>query len=249
MAIKRFPDDYSEKITIANADKVCVADSASSDALVYILFSTIKSNIQNINSLTEKTSIANNDELIINDSADSNNPKKVKFSTIDLLPIGSIIPIHPEINVSKAIDTNRWKLCDSTGDSLTITYHDGTTDSITRPDLSDDRFLMGDNVASATTGGNNSNAHTHTTDEDTHNHKWYEAGTGAGIRGRIKVTANQTTGSQLYDSGGNGVDITFDPIDIDCYTVNDTHSHTTDSQSVTENRPKFFSVLYYFRIN
>lgn len=74
---KRFPDDYTEKTSIADNDQYAVADSASSDALVPIKHSTIKSDIQDINALSAKTSIVDADELIINDSADSYAPKKI----------------------------------------------------------------------------------------------------------------------------------------------------------------------------
>jgi len=82
MAVKRFPDDYSEKTSVVDNDQLALADSASSDEFKNVKISTIKSAVRNINEISEKTSIVDADQLMINDSADSNNPKKVLQSTI-----------------------------------------------------------------------------------------------------------------------------------------------------------------------
>ncbi len=66
---------------------------------------------------------------------------------VDPIPIGAIVAIHPEVDFTKALNGNYWKLCDGTTDQ-TLRYQDGTTylgstDNFDIPEISDDRFLMG----------------------------------------------------------------------------------------------------------
>ncbi len=47
-----------------------------------VVYSVMKLDVQDVNSLNEKASIVNNDVLLMNDSAATNAPKKIKNSTI-----------------------------------------------------------------------------------------------------------------------------------------------------------------------
>ena len=77
-----------------------------------------------------------------------------------LIPIGSIIGLHPGTNFTKAINATYYARCDNTGGNVTLTYNDATTDSVSLPDLSDDRFLMG-GTGSGSGGSNTIIDHTH----------------------------------------------------------------------------------------
>ncbi len=81
--------------------------------------------------------------------------------------VGSIIAIMPNINMTKVINDEYWKLCDGTT-GITVTYPDGTTydDGINNfdlPDLTDDRFLMGVSAGVSSGGSNSLSDHKHST--------------------------------------------------------------------------------------
>jgi microcystin-dependent protein len=75
------------------------------------------------------------------------------------VPTGTIVAIHPNTDLDKSLvtDTNGdfyWKICD-TEELVQVTFEDGSKKYITKPNLSDDKFLMG--VSSGvSTGGSNS---------------------------------------------------------------------------------------------
>lgn len=77
--------------TLNNQLAMHVDDGADSDISKWIDYGTLKSDIQDINSLTEKTILVDNDELLINDSEDSNSPKKIKIQSIPIIKTNDII--------------------------------------------------------------------------------------------------------------------------------------------------------------
>lgn len=219
---------------------------------------------EKISELTQATTLNNTDDFVVRRGTAN---RRIAYSAFlqqlekAFSPVGSIIGLHPAINTAKAVDSNYWAACDNSGGNLTVTYPDGTTDTIARPDLSDDRFLMGDNVAVATTGGGNTNSHTHnfahthgTDAQGGHNHWWYDYRGSSGGAFGIAVAGGMAT-NYTFDSAGNLLAVAS-PL-ADAYTDNEAaHTHTTNSQSTsttgapsdTENRPLFFSVKYYMRI-
>jgi hypothetical protein len=152
--------------------------------------------------------------------------------------IGEIIAIHPDTKAAYLPNLFHYSPCDGV-ELLDTTYIDDGNDTNV-PDLTDDRFLMGDTTY--TTGGGNSMAHTHE-----HNHKWLDL-EGPGVSNVRTVTLGDTVNlldkSYMYGSTGSQIDITTDTkVDTDRWTDND-----STASSVTENRPLYFSVLYYMRI-
>lgn len=146
-----------------------------------------------------------------------------------ICPVGGIIGIHPETTLAKAIDLNFFAACDNSGGNITLTYQDGSTQVIARPDLSDDRFLMGDNVTTANSSGSN-----------THNHIWNKEDTSGGsghTNDKIQTTSAATTYQNYgYDSSGVAKSWPTSYLNDDFYTGN------------ADSKPQHFSVLYYIRI-
>jgi hypothetical protein len=151
-----------------------------------------------------------------------------RAATEQIVPVGGIIGVHPETTLAKAIDTDFWEPCDSSGGNITLTYQDGTTQVIARPDLSDDRFLMGDNLTSVNRTGSN-----------THNHIWNNEDTSGGsyTNGKVSFESQATLyDNHGYDSSGNPTAWPTTYLNADAYTGN------------TDSKPRHFSVLYYIRI-
>lgn len=154
-----------------------------------------------------------------------------------LLPIGSIIGLHPGVTIAKAVDTDYWIACDGVG-TCTFTYPDGTTTTgVSVPDLTDNRFLMG-GTSSGTGGSNTIVDHTHDCgDYDTsHTHSYTRYSTyymNPELSGPIdKFIWDHTTSVSTGSGGGN-------------------HSHAIGNGSApgsTDSRPLYFTVLYYMRI-
>lgn len=157
-------------------------------------------------------------------------------------PIGTIIPVHPDTKSAYLPDSEYWAACDGVTDLNTTYFNTGNDTKV--PDLTDDRFLMGDNTYGSA-GSNNLASHTHS-----HNHKWHQVN-------------NSSTASQSYNSGGTLTDISFTVgggsavnailaaqkntggyLDTDYYTATD-----STTSSVVDNKPQYFSVLFYMRIN
>ncbi len=166
-----------------------------------------------------------------------------------IVPVGSIIGIHPSIDPAKALDAVFWAYCDNTGDNLTITYPDGTTTSIARPNLTDSRFLMG-GTALGTGGSNTMLDHKHT-------YSLIAAGqTGGSHRHNVEVEAHaarniSTTPSGTYyphkASGGyqhrtNYVSHTHNASDVSGTIGVNSYPSSTNS------RPLYFTVKFFMRI-
>ncbi len=78
------------------------------------------------------------------------------------VPIGSIIAIHPGVYTSKAIDATHWVLMDNT-DTVDLYYDDGTHNTVTKANLSDEVFLMGGSSYGVVSGSNFLKDHRHST--------------------------------------------------------------------------------------
>ncbi len=144
-------------------------------------------------------------------------------------PVGSIIGIHPDTEAAYLPDLDHWALCDG-NTALDTTYIADTNDANV-PDLTDDRFLMGDTAYG--TGGNNSSSHTHS-----HNHSLNPGGTPNSV--------GPGTGTKLVYGVGGILEIAS--VGATTFPITGTTDSDASGANVTENRPLYFSVLYYIRI-
>ncbi len=191
---------------------------------------------------------------------------------LDMLPpIGSIVGIDPNVNASKALDTNYWEVCDSTGGNITVRYRDGTTDNISRPNLSDSRFLMG-GTATGTGGsntivdhthgcGNQSASHTHS-----HNHAAQNSGNQSSSHKHNLLGRHTFSATGVGRAAITGEGSIYDVAAMDNQSLSHTHStnlpntasgnqsanhnHSIGSGSAptsTSSLPLYFKVKYYMR--
>lgn len=116
------------------------------------------------------------------------------------------------------------------------------------PDLTDDRFFMGDTIYGM--GGNNANNHTHAGGSHIHGLTAGRAAfahLGNDIVYSLSVVTSWTpefhTNIGAYTVGG-----TAKVIALELLGNTDNNSATTGTPSDIENRPLYFSVLYYIRI-
>lgn len=160
-----------------------------------------------------------------------------------LPPIGSIIGISPETNATP--DSKYWQLCDGSAYSDNTYFNNSNT-----PTLNDDRFLMGDNVSSENTGGENTINFEHT-------HKWMD---GVSNRSNSPGTFDSSGDHQAfgYSSSagpagpqglGNGVTGSRAHVDVSFGAGGSFAYYTNNALSSTQtNKPLYFSVKYYIRI-
>lgn len=160
-------------------------------------------------------------------------------------PFGTIIAIHPDTKAAYLPDSEYWSPCDGVA-SLDTTYIADTNDTKV-PDLTDDRFLMGD-TAYKVDGSN--------TKDLEHNHAWFTTYNDKDV----KDTTYDSAGTEsdmtvaVYPSVGSGLALfagvknstlpamfTGSSAALDAYT-NKIGSTTQDIL------PQYFSVLYYIRI-
>jgi len=129
-------------------------------------------------------------------------------------PIGSIIGLHPSVDVAKAIDAAYWKYCDGVG-TIKFKYPDGSeSGNIDVPQLTDDRFLMGASSFSVLTGGLNTlldHTHSCTVNDASHTH--------SGTSGNQSASHTHSTNPPSTASG-NG-------------SANHYHTDTTGSNNVS----------------
>ncbi len=205
------------------------------------------------------------------------NEMEADFNTTHLqqVPIGSIIGLHPYVDISKVINTEYWIHCDGIG-TFKFTYADGTQSvDINVPNLTDSRFLMG-GTEYGRDGDNFLKDHTHGCLIDTHNHGFSLTAAGQGGGGhthKIRVP-NSSSGTSGYGHEKPTIGSAWwcnDTANIlngpDIYSYSKAHTHSSSSVSgsisdnahthvigagdlpgSTSNLPQYFKVLYYIRI-
>lgn len=162
--------------------------------------------------------------------------------------IGEIFGIHPDTLILP--NPFNFSRCD--GVELFDTAFIGIGNDTKVPDLTDDRFLQGDNTY-VNTGANTINInHSHTVNG--HNHQWFDWDTNDGSPDR---TFN--SGGSLINisagGGGTGSTTSLDTtaksnstLAVDSYTNNSSPGTDAQLSTAQDIRPKRFSVLYYIRI-
>jgi len=162
-------------------------------------------------------------------------------STADPFPVGSILPWCPGYfgngsndsftnvlgntvaNANSYLNPFGWWVCDG---SVPSEASSDIWDQAGRylPELTDDRFIMGDTVVGGL-GGSSTRAHTHTVDPDSKtsgvNNNWYRA---------------------PDDEGGTTVADHTHTHDLDLAQF------TTEAASNTENRPLYLAMLFVIRV-
>ncbi|MBU0945501.1 MAG: hypothetical protein KJ804_06650 [Proteobacteria bacterium] len=164
-----------------------------------------------------------------------------------------------------------WHVCDGTelNDSFSSIF--GAAGRFL-PDLTDDRFIMGDTAAGAT-GGDNAMAHTHSvpshshsvpshahataahtltlSEMPAHNHigdfsiKWYATGSG-GWTSRPEVP---NSGEYTVNSGTTGGGASHNHGNTEAWSgTSGTWTGTSGDASTMDNRPKFLSCFYIMRV-
>lgn len=164
--------------------------------------------------------------------------------------IGEIIALHPDTKAAYLPNVYHYSPCD--GVELLDTVYIDTSNDTKVPNLTDDRFLMGDTTY--TTGGENSQ-----------NHRWYFSENDYHLAANyLYCNSYDVDGAykQITMTPTGGVDISNDA-NLDFITgitdggtgepffgeftdgVSAEDNYYTDNQ---DNRPLYFSVLYYIRI-
>ncbi|MBU2648762.1 hypothetical protein KKI24_28905 [bacterium] len=199
-------------------------------------------------------------------------PAKENDAYYQQVPIGSLISLHPDVDISKVINAAFWKYCDGVG-TFRFKYSDGSESAdIAVPPLTDDRFLMGGSAAG--TGGSNFLIdHTHGCGNQSadHSHTTGIGTPGSGTESAdhshaVSIGVNNTTGwggviasyagpvqGQQASTYGRSPGHTHST-SIGSPTsggVSASHNHAIGSGSVptsTSSLPKYFKVKYFLRI-
>ena len=165
------------------------------------------------------------------------------------VPIGTIVSLHPQ---APAPNPNYWQLCNGTatiaGSRLA---NAGMT---TTPNLTDNRFLMGGIDDGGISIGGTNNITLTINNLPSHNHGMNH---GHGINDPKHAHAINSTqlggasgGTNNWDDGSNGF-IKWTNSSLTGITVQNFNGNTvsTGSNAPFNNRPQYFKVVYYIKIN
>jgi hypothetical protein len=180
---------------------------------------------------------------------DENGQEYKKSGSGGLFLVGTIVPIHPEVESAYLPDSSKWKICDGVAD-LPSEHFNHTNDTKV-PDLTDDRFLQGGSAYG--TGGGNSYTPVFSASSHTHS-AWtslyyvsgwywmmYRSGGNSGRMWAYVASGNaQATGS------GGGVAYAQGTSANTWQSASSTGSVT--GTAVSDSRPKYFSAKYYIKV-
>lgn len=177
------------------------------------------------------------------------------LAAIKLVPPGAIIPfiggyfgdgangsftaVHNTASAVNTLLNDDYGLYVADGSAVNIsgsTYYDGSGRYL--PNLTDDRFIMGD-TAAGTTGGSSTMAHTHTTPD----HTLSSAEIPSHSHGIQNTCSSGGCGSNSVSAGSDGVNAAN--WGTGYAGSGDAHNHgSTGAATNAENRPKFLACLY-----
>lgn len=171
------------------------------------------------------------------------------------VPVGTIISLHPQ---APAPNPNYWQLCDGTATIAGSRLADaGMT---TTPVLTDDRFLMGGNNDEIVDDGGTNDMTLATENLPSHNH---DMNHGHGINDPGHTHTQQQLYKWRSDNANDrdvltplqgGSETSYKPTTTKNetgITIKDSITKTGDTgnNSSFDNRPKYFKVIYYIKIN